>query len=134
MTDVRLDKIDFSTLFESPQNYDTPTYTINISGSIAAFGTQNFAVIIPYARSGTRADIYLDGNNVRTLANVGSRAAADVYQAVSSETFSVLVAYSSSQITVTTIIFNGTGGPITLTTQAISVIAVLYDMPIGPTS
>lgn len=134
MTDIRIDQVDFTTLFEAPQNYDTIPKTINISGTVADVDVANFTAVIPYSRAGTRADIYLDGNNVKVLGNVGARAAGDVYQSVSSETFSVLIHYSSSDITVTLSVFNGTGGAITLVTQAITVSAVLYDMPIGPLS
>lgn len=134
MTSVRIDKVDFTTLFEAPQNYLTSTAAINISGSVGAGATENFTGVIAYSRSGTRADIYLDGNSVKVMANAGSRAAGDAYQFKSSETFSVLVSYSTTDITVTLSISNGTGSPIALNTQTITASAVLYDMPITAVS
>lgn len=131
MSNIRLDKVDFSTLHEAPQNYLTPTSPIVISGNVASGATQSFTATIPYSRSGTRADVYLDGNSVRVMANAGSRAAGDAYQFNSTETFSVLVSYSTTTVTVTLSIFNGTGAPITLNTQTITASTVLYDMPIG---
>lgn len=129
---IRLDRVAFSTLHEAPRNYDTKTGDINISGTVGAGATQNFSTIMTYERGGTRADVYLDGNSVKTLANTGSRASEEVYQrATPDETFSVLVEYSTSSITVTVSIQNGTGSPITLTTQTITASAVLYDMPIS---
>lgn len=131
MTNLRLDQVTFSTFHEAPQNYLTAPSSINISGNIASGATQNFTGVIPYSRSGTRADVYLDGNNVRVMANAGSRAAGDAYQFKSSETFSVFITYSTTNITVTLSIFNGTGSTITLTPQTIVASAVQYDMPIG---
>lgn len=128
---IRLDRVIWSTKHEPPRNYSTPTSSINISGNVSSLTTENFVGNIPYTRSGTRADVYLDGNSLKVLANAGSRATSDVYQFAGTETFSSLVAYSSSSITVTLSIFNGTGSPIALTPQTIVASAVLYDMPIG---
>lgn len=128
---VRLDQIDFTTLFEGYKNYDNDSATLNISGSVASLVTVNFSTTIPYDRAGTRADLYLDGNNTRVLANAGSRAATDVYQPVSTEIFSVLISYSATDITVIVSIFNNTGGSLALTPQTITASAVLYDLPIS---
>jgi len=127
---LRLDKVLFSTLHESYKNYDTVSGSIAISGSIANGATANFTAVLPYTRTGTRADVYLDGHSIKVLANAGDRATSDVYQFVSSETFATKVIYSTTDITVTISIFNGTGGSINLTSQTITVSAVLYDAPI----
>lgn len=129
---THLDKIIFSTLHEAYKNYATTLGSINISGSIPNGNTQNFSTTLSYARLGTRADIYLDGNSVKVLANASTTLfSGGPYQYISSENADVFVEYtSSSQITVTISIFNGTGGPITLTTQTISVSFVQYDAPI----
>lgn len=131
MTRIRLDKVTFTTLFEAPKNYDKVTGNISISGSVPAGGTSNFSTSLPYTRSGTRADVYLDGNNRRVSANSGSRASSVVYSFKATETFSIFVSYSTSAITVTASIFNGAGSPITLNSQTIQAIAVLIDAPIG---
>lgn len=131
MTQLRLDQVEFSTLHEAPKNYDTIQAGIAISGTIADGDTANFSATIPYSRAGTRADLYIDGNGRRALANSGSRASDVVYVYASSETFSVLIAYSSTDITITVSIFNGTGSPLSLAPQTLTVIAVLIDAPIG---
>lgn len=131
MTQVRLDKVDFSTLHEAPKNYDTISKDVVISGSVASGAFANFSATIPYTRSGTRADVYLDGNSRRVSASSGSRAADAVYSYKSTETFSVLVSYSTTDITVTLSIFNGDAVSLTLNTQTITTIAVLLDAPIG---
>lgn len=131
MTNVRIDQVDFTTMFEAPQNYSTVSSAVSISGNVASGATANFTATIPYTRSGTRADVYLDGNGVKTLANGGPDSTSFTYIFASSETFDVFVQYSLTDITVTMSIFNGTGSPITLTTQSIVVSAVLYDMPIS---
>lgn len=140
MMPIRLDKVDFSTLHEAPKNYDLKTDSLVLTDDILPPGfSQNYPLdsggsfapmSIPYSRGGTKADIYLDGNNVRVLANVGSRAVGDVYQFKSSETFSVLVNYTTTDIELTFTIFNGTGSSVTLKPQTINVEVVLYDMPI----
>jgi hypothetical protein len=127
---IRIDKVIFSTLHESYKNYDTVSSTISISGTVANGATANFTATLAYARTGTRADVYLDGHSTKVLANAGDRATSDVYQFISSETFATRVVYSITDITVTISIFNGTGGPISLTSQTIVVSAVLYDAPI----
>jgi hypothetical protein len=134
MPSVRLDQVAFTTLFEAPRNYATPSVGITLSGVVANGATQNFVGTITYDRAGTRADLYLDGNGVKVMANAGTRAAGDAYQYKSTETFSVLIEYSAGAITVTLSIFNGTGADITLTTQTITASAVQYDMPIGALS
>jgi hypothetical protein len=131
MSDLRLDQVDFTTMFEAPQNYLTGTASLVISGNVTDGSTKNFSTTIPYTRSGTRADVYLDGNNTKVLANSGPDNTSLVYTFVSSETIDVLVQYSTTDITILASIFNGTGAPITLTTQTITVSAVLYDAPIG---
>lgn len=127
---IRLDDVIFSTLHEPPRNYATKSANANISGNIGSLGVADFILNIPYERAGTRADIYLVGNGSKVLANGGSRVAGAVYQSVSMESFSVLVTYTPSEIAVILSIFNGTGGSINLVPQTISVLTVLYDMPI----
>lgn len=134
MSNVRLDKVLFSTFHEAYKNYATMTDTFNVTAiGVGNGATQNYVVTIPYSRGGTRADIYLDGNSTKILANASTRLETnDPYQFTSTETASVLIEYTSSSIVVTLSIFNGTGGPITLTAQTITVQVVEYDAPITP--
>lgn len=134
MAQVRLDKVHFSTLFEAPKNYDTDSVTLNISGTLGALSQRVLIAEISYSRAGTRADIYLTGNNVKVSGNSGNRAAGDCYQFAGSETFAALISYSSTKISVALLLQNGTASPISLTTQDIIVSAVIYDMPIGATT
>lgn len=128
---VKLDNIIFSSMHEAYKNYASPSDNIAISGSVADGATSNFSVSVPYTRGGTRADIYLKGNNKKIWANQGSAlATGGPYQYVSTENADVLIEYTSSSIDVTITIFNGTGAPINLTAQTIEVTVVQYDAPI----
>lgn len=130
---VRIDQITFSTLFESYKNYATPTGTLTIPAVAMADGaTNNYSVTIPYARAGTRADIYLDGDSVKTLANASlALSTGGPYQFVEFETADIFTDYDTSSITVTISIFNGNGHVINLIGQTITVSAVQYDAPIS---
>jgi hypothetical protein len=134
MTNIRLDQVDFSTLFESPQNYASSSQTLSISGTLNAFSQRVFLAAIPYTRAGTRADLYATGNNIKMLANAGSRAIGDIYQFAGSETINLFISYSSTQISIAIVLANGSASPINLTTQDIVINAVMYDMPISATS
>lgn len=131
---MRLDNVLFTTTHESYKNYASPSAPLAIPADVIPNGTgNNYSVLIPYARGGTRADTYLDGNSVKILANASTRlATGGPYQFKSTETASILVDYDDTNIAVTISIFNGTGGPITLTSQTITVSVVQYDAPITP--
>lgn len=131
-SNIRLDQVTFSTLHETPKNYDTLTGDIAVSGTVADGATSLFTATFPYSRAGTRADVYLDGNDKRVSASSGARAAGAVYSYSSTEDFSAFVSYSTTDITVTLSIFNGTGSPVTLNSQTITAIVVLIDAPITP--
>lgn len=128
---IRLDQIMFSTLHEAYKNYANKPGSLMISGNIADGATSTYSVTIPYTRGGTRADVYLDNNDTKILANSSSRLeTGDPYQFISLETVSMLIQYTSSSIGLTLSVFNGTGAPITLIPQTIAVSVVEYDAPI----
>jgi hypothetical protein len=131
MSGIRLDKVVRSTLHEAYRNYASPTGTITIPADTLPNGlTQNYETTINYTRAGTIAHIFAENDTKKYLANGGTRISGRVYTPVSTETASILVGYGSSSITATLSIFNGTGGPITLTAQTITITAVQYDAPI----
>lgn len=132
MTLVHLDKVLFSTLHEAYKNYSNQTGAITIpAGTMADGTTNNYSFVAPYSRGGTRADLYLEGNSVKILANTSTKLiTGGPYQFKEFETASILIAYSSSNITITISIFNGNGHSITLISQSINVLAVEYDAPI----
>lgn len=134
MSGYKPDLTSNSTLSENYSNYTSPTGSIVISGSVANGNTANFSVAIGFTRANTKGDIYiynaatgnktiLKGNRFSTFENV--------YQFVSTEAVSRLVSYTSSSVTVTVSVFNGTGGSINLTSQTLTVALALYDAPIG---
>jgi hypothetical protein len=128
---IKLDKVVHSTLHEAYKNYATSTGTIAVlADTIAAGATNNYSTSITYTRAGTIAHIFVENTTRKYLANGGSRIAGAVYTPISTETASILVEYSASNITVTLSIFNGTGAPITLTAQNITATSVQYDAPI----
>lgn len=128
----KLDKIQFCTAFEAYKNYATTTEALNIPADTLPNGaTNNYFIATGFDRGGTRADIYLDGNGVKILANTSSRLeTGDPYQFVGLETASCLVQYASDAVVVIISLSNNTGGPITLTAQTINVSLVQYDAPI----
>lgn len=55
---VKLDKVIMSSLFESFKNYESPSTSITISGSIPV-GGKDFESLLEFDRDGTIADIYI---------------------------------------------------------------------------
>jgi hypothetical protein len=131
MADVRLDRVLTSSFHEAYKNYLTTSGTINASGTVPNGSTVNFSTTINYTRGGTRADIYIDGNSVKALANAGGRlVSGGPYLFASTETASMLITYTTTAITVTLSVFNGTGSSLALTAQALVISVVQYDAPI----
>lgn len=133
MSNVKLDKVVVSSLHPAYINYATLSDDIVISATSLANGaTRTISVTIPYDRAGTVADIYATRSTVKTAVSCGGRAAASaVYNFKSTETARFDVRYSSSNITVSLVIFNGTGGAITPNAQTITISVVQYDAPIS---
>lgn len=133
MPSIRLDKVIFSTFHEAYKNYHTATGSIAVvATSLANGATRTVTATIPYDRGGTRADVYVSGNGVKTIATGGPRAAGlAVYERTSTETASIFVRYTSTDVLVVLSIFNGTGGSITPIAQTIDVSVVQYEAPIA---
>lgn len=135
MTRIKPDAIVYSNLTEAYLNYDRVPQSISIpADNIADGASSTYTTVIPYTRNNTRADVYLEGNNMRVPANGGYRISTQlptytVYQYTSSETVNVSIAYGSTTITVSLVISNNTGSPITLVAQSIQASAVMYDAP-----
>jgi hypothetical protein len=135
MPRIKPDTIVYSNLTEAYLNYDRIPQNITIPADNIADGFSNtYTTVIPYTRNNTRADVYLEGNNMRVPANAGYRISTQlptytVYQYTSSETVNVKISYSSTAITVSLVVANNTGGPITLISQTIQASAVMYDAP-----
>jgi len=132
MPSVRIDKVIFSSQFGVFLNYKTASEDMTVSATPLANGaTRTITVTIPYTREGTIADIYGTRSTVRTLLSTGGRAAARaIYSFKSTETATFNISYTSSNIVVNLVIFNGTGSAITPNAQTITVTAVQYDAPI----
>lgn len=135
---IKIDKVAFSTHHEPPRNYDTVSDDIVISGTIPASTTATFTGTIPYTRAGTRADLYLTGNGTKILANNGVEVVQEVY-VYSGPANEIVessgIQYSNDEITLVISIFNQFAeASLTLTTQTITLSAVLYDMPITAVS
>lgn len=132
MPSVKLDKVKKTSLFESFKNYATTTGDIVVAATSLANGaSRTISVTIPYTRAGTIADIYATRSTVRTNVNTSPRAAASaVYSFASSETAELYATYSTTDITVSLVITNNTGGSITPTAQTLTISVVQYDAPI----
>ncbi len=125
---VRLDKVLMSSLHESFKNYQSETRTITVSGSIPDLGA-DFSTTFTYDRVGTIADIYVSkqGSGSKRMANYAWRLPEFTHADLVG---TIYVLYGSSSITVNISIVNGTGGPLTPTTQTFDIQAVVFDAPI----
>lgn len=131
MPSIKPDAIVYSNLTEAYLNYKTLPSSISIAAfALSDGGSYPRQTTIPYARGGTRADIYLEQNGVRVPANIGSRVSPDVYQYAGSEIARITLQYDATTIYVTITIENNSGATINLIAQTITVSAVLYDAPI----
>lgn len=132
MSSIRLDKVAFSTLHEAYKNYLTTTGDIVIATTSLANGaSRTTSVVIPYTRAGTRADVYATNGSKKTLVTSGGRAAGTaIYTLTSTETVTINTSYSSSDITVSVVVTNNSGGPISPVAQTITISVVQYDAPI----
>jgi hypothetical protein len=138
---IRLDKVIYSSLHEAYKNYATVLGNIAIpADSIPDGFARDYPVdgslsltplTIPYARAGTRADIYIVGNGVKVCANASTRLeTGGPYIFKSTETFNVFIDYKPNQIEIFVEVFNGSGATITLIPQTLQFIVVEYDAPI----
>lgn len=135
MTQIRIDRVIFSSYHEAYQNYDNPApqNIVVATTSLANGATRNISVTIPYTRANTRADVYATRGDVKTLVSVGGRAAASsIYQFVSNEIATFDVRYTSTDITVILSITNNTGSSINPIAQTIAISVVQYQAPIAP--
>jgi len=132
MSSVRIDKINFASIFGAFLNYATTISTIVVAATPLASGaSRTISVTIPYSRGGTVADIYAKRSTIKTLITNGGRAAATaIYNRVSTELSTFNVSYSASNITVSLVITNNTIFSITPNAQNIDISVVQYDAPI----
>lgn len=133
MSNIRLDRIVFSTKHPAYINYETLTDDIVIATTALADGaSRTTSVVIPYTRGGTRADIYATRGTKKTPVTGGSRAAGEaIYNKTSTETVSISANYSSSNITVSVTVSNNSGASINPIAQTITISVVQYDAPIS---
>lgn len=129
MTQLKLDKVNLTSLVDTYINYDTLKTSIAISGGVANGATANFAGTILYDRAKTRADVYARNTTTGIKKPITGGIRQHPYTYVSTETCSQVATIAGNTITVTFSIFNGTGAGITLTTQTMEVSAVLYEVP-----
>jgi hypothetical protein len=129
MTQIKPDKIIFSSSIDTYLNYLTSTANLVLSGNVANGATANFTAIIPYTRGKTRADIYARNTTTGIKKSLSQGGRINPYTFKSSETSAHSVTYSSNRITVVVSIFNGSGANITLTTQTWEISAVFYEVP-----
>lgn len=106
-----------------------PTGTISISGTIADGTTTDYSTIITTSANNTRFDIF--GTNQNTgIKQLYSNTTFPVnYQNAGGEAAVLVASYSPGSMTVTIELFNGTGGPVILTSQNIVVTIVQYQIP-----
>lgn len=128
---INLDNVYLSSLTGAYINYDTPSSNILVTGTIADFDTATFTTSIPYLRDNSIADVYLQSSNGNRMLinNIQQLPPGGIYTFAGFETFTVYLSYSSTEITVELIIFNGDVSPLLLTDQTILVEAVIYDAP-----
>ncbi len=131
MTQIRLDKVQLTSLLEAYINYDTLVSNISISGSVANGATADFSTSIAYSETKTRADLYARNTTTNTKRPIIGGIRQSPYVPVSTETCSITATYSAGAISVNMAVFNGTGGLINLTPQTIEISAVLYKVPIS---
>jgi len=131
---INLDKIIMSSLTGQYLNYDNVSEDLTISGNVAAGGgTATFTVTINYTRDNSRADVYYmrTSNNRKTLLNAGNRVNSNIYSFAGFEIVDTILTYSGNSITAGFKITNNTGGIITLTTQVMTISAVIYNAPLS---
>lgn len=129
MTQIKLDKVKYTNLVDTYINYATTTADIVISGSIPDGVSQDFTVVVPYAREKTRADVYLQNltTGQKQPTSIGAR--INPYQFASTETASHSVTYSGSNIIVTVTVANFTGSTVSLVAQTLRATVVQYLVP-----
>lgn len=125
---VRLDKVLMSSLHESFKNYDEVNTSITVSGSIPDAGA-DFYVDIPTTRIGTIADVYIhkEGSSTKRLVGYASRLAEFTHGTLVGY---IYLLYNPSYIRVNISIANGSGSPLTPTTQIFNIQAVIFDAPV----
>lgn len=134
---IRPDRIQFSTQLPNYINIGTPIDNIVISGTVGIGATVNFSVAVSTSVNNTRCDIYGKNttNGNKQLLSTSNYISNDVapgggiYIHVSTELAQLLLTQANGSVTVQISIFNGTGSPVTLTTQTIIVSVVEYQIP-----
>lgn len=130
MTQLKMDKIIMSSDVETYLNYETVTITITISGTVANGNSTVFSGYIPYARSKTRADIYVKNLNTNIKRPLWGGIRQGPYQSTGAgEIYTQFASYGGDTISVSLTVSNNTGGPVVLTTQIMEVTAVLVEVP-----
>lgn len=127
---LRLDKILFSSELPSYINTADSTANLTVSGSVANGATVNFTAVVTILSTTNRCDLYGTNQNTITkqlLSNTGFPA---IYQNKAGENAQQQILYGTGTITYILSIFNGTGSPITLTSQVIALEVIQYSLPI----
>lgn len=128
---VRLDDVLMSSLHESFKNYDSPKYTITVSGTIPPTG-RDFFVDIPYSRVGSMADLYVSkqGSNSKRSVNYAWRLPEYVSGDPDIEG-AIYAYYSPGFIRVNISISSFKVIDFTTPTQTFDIEAVIFDAPIA---
>ena len=125
---IRPDKILMTSAFESFKNYENTTQQIVVSGSVPDAG-KDFFVDIPTSRAGTIADVYVNKVGTSTKRSVSYSSFLGEFVDGTLVGYIYLL-YNPSYIRVNISIANGSGGPITPSTQTFNIQAVIFDAPV----
>ncbi len=125
---IKPDQVLMTSQFESFKNYSNTTSQIVVSGSIPDAG-KDFSVDIPTTRAGTIADVYVNKVGTSTKRSVNYAAYLGEFTDATLVGYIYLL-YSPSYIRVNISIANGSGGPLTPTTQTFNIQAVIFDAPV----
>ena len=125
---IKPDKILMTSAFESFKNYENTTQQIVVSGSVPDVG-KDFFIDIPTTRGGTIAYVYVNkvGSSTKRLVSY----AAFLGEFVDATLVGyIYLLYNPTYIRVNISIANGSGGPITPSTQTFNIQAVIFDAPV----
>lgn len=129
MTLIRPDRLKFASFVDTFINYENPSSTLTVSGSVGAGATVNFDANIAIPRANTLFDVYAINNNTGKKMTLLAGSKHHPFQATGAENEAHSLAYTAGNLLVRLSVFNGTGAPIALTTQVWRMVAVLYDVP-----
>ena len=125
---IKPDKILMTSAFESFKNYENTTQQQVLSESIPRVG-KDILSNIPTTREGTIADVYVNkvGSSTKRLVSY----AAFLGEFVDATLVGyIYLLYNPTYIRVNISIANGSGGPITPSTQTFNIQAVIFDAPV----